>query len=162
MFQKICADFFHIGSHGYLSVVDRFSAWLSIFHFKPGQLTSKSVINELRDLFISYGVSEEISNDGGPQFTSAMFKQFLKDWGVEMRLSSVSYPQSNGRAELGVKAAKRIIHNIIASDASLNTDNAARAIITYRNTPLPDLQLSPAQILLRRNHRDGNPATPSQ
>ena len=78
-----------------------------------------------------------------------------------MRLSSVSYPQSNGRAELGVKAAKRIIHNNIASDGSLNTDNAARAIITYRNTPLPDLQLSPAQILLHRNLKDGIPAHPS-
>ena len=160
-FQKICADFFHIGSHGYLSVVDRFSAWLSIFHFKPGQLTSKSVINELRNLFIAYGVSEEISSDGGPQFTSEMFKQFLKDWGVTTRLSSVSYPQSNGRAELAVKAAKRIIHNNTAADGSLNTDNAARAIIQYRNTPLPDLKLSPAQILLHRNLRDGIPAHPS-
>ena len=160
-FQKICADFFHIGSHGYLSVADRFSAWLSIYHFRPGQLTSKSVINELRNLFIAYGVSEEVSNDGGPQFTSEVFKQFLKDWGVEMRLSSVSYPQSNGRAELAVKAAKRIIHNNTASDGSLNTDRAARAIIQYRNTPLPDLKLSPAQILLHRNLRDGIPAHPS-
>ena len=159
-FQQICADFFHIGGHGYLSTVDRFSGWPSIYHFKPGHLTSKSVINELRDLFIAYGVPEELSNDGGPQFTSSLFTGFLQDWGVKTRLSSVAYPQSNGRAELGVKAAKRIIHNNVASDGSLNTDAAARAILTYRNTPLPDIKMSPAQILLHRNLRDGIPVHP--
>ena len=73
----------------------------------------------------------------------------------------MEYPQSNGRAELGVKAAKRIIHNNVASDGSLNTDNAARALLAYRNTPLPDIHLSPAQILLHRNLRDGIPVHPS-
>ena len=118
------------------------------------------MINELRELFIAYGVPEELSNDGGPQFTSSAFSNFLTVWGVRTRLSSVAYPQSNGRAELGVKAAKRIIHNNVASDGSLNTDAAARAIIAYRNTPLPDINMSPAQILLHRNLRDGIPVHP--
>ena len=114
-----------------------------------------------RDLFMAYGVSEELSTDGGPQFTAEAFQQFLRLWGVDHRLSSAIYPQSNGRAEVAVKTAKRIIHNNHSPDGGLNTDKAARAILQYRNTPLPDIGLSPAQILLHRQLRDSVPAHPS-
>ena len=146
--------FFHLNDYTYLSIVDRFSGWLCIYYFS-GEATSETLINIFRDLFIAYGVSEILSSDGGPQFTSAEFQRFLKEWGVEHSLSSVAYPQSNGRAELGVKTAKRIIHN-----NTLQNDNAARAILQYRNTPLPDIKLSPSQILLHRQLRDSIPAHP--
>ena len=122
----------------YLSVVDRFSGWLCIYHFKANEVNSRTLVNVFRELFVAYGAAEEVSTDGGPQFTATHFQQFLKEWGVSFRLSSASYPQSNGRTEVGVKAAKRIIHANISSDGSLNNDAAARAILTYRKTPVPD------------------------
>ena len=61
---------------------------------------------------------------------------------------------------MAVKAAKRIIHNNCSSDGGLNTDTAARPILQYRNTPLPDIELSPAQILLHRQLRDSIPVHP--
>ena len=86
--------------------------------------------NIFRDLFIAYGVSEVLRSDRGPQFMAENFQQFLKLWGVKHRLSSVSYPQSNGRAEAAVKSAKHINHNNILADGSLNSKKAARAIYT--------------------------------
>ena len=38
---------------------------------------------------------------------------------------------------------------------------AVRAILQYRNTPLPAIELSPAQILLHRQLRDSVPAHPA-
>ena len=107
-FQKVCADYFQIDGHSYLTIVDRFSGCLCIYAHEVNHRTPQHVF---RDLFIAYGVSEELSTDGGPQFTAEAFQQFLKLWGVNHRLSSASYPQSNGRAEVVVKAAKRIIRN---------------------------------------------------
>ena len=159
-FQQICADYFEISSHGYLVVADRFSGWLCIFWFRPYQRTSKKLQDTLRDLFVAYGSPEELSSDGGPQFSAGEFKNFLKLWGIKHRLSSVNYPQSNGRAEVAVKSAKRIIHNNVSADGSLNNDRAAHAILQHRNTPLPGLGLSPAQILLHRQLRDSVPAHP--
>ena len=49
---------------------------------------------------------------------------------------------SNGRAELFIKAARRIIMNNTNPDGSLNNDKAARAILQYRNTSIPDIGLS--------------------
>ena len=71
------------------------------------------------------------------------------------------HPQSNGHVEVAIKSAKRMIYNNLFTDRSLNNDRAAPAIIQYRNTPLPDISLSPAQILLHCQLRDNLPAHPS-
>ena len=122
---------------------------------------TKSIVQCYRTSLGAYGVSEELSSDGGPQFMSKGFQDFLKVWGVKHRLSSVAFSQSNGRAEVAVKAAKRIIHNNISPDGSLDNDKAARGILQYRNTPLPDINLSPAKVLLHRQLRNGILAHPA-
>ena len=160
-FQKICTDFFFIEQHAYLVVVDRFSGWPIVYYFKPGEATSSRVINICREIFMTYGTPEEISSDGGPQFKSINFDTFLKSWGVKHRISSADYPQSNGRSEVGVQSMKRILHDNINNDGSLHSDKVALAILQYRNTPLQDIKLSPAQILLHRQLRDGIPTHPS-
>ena len=48
----------------------------------------------------------------------------------------------------------------ISPNGDLNNDKAARAILQYRNTPLPKIGLSPAQILLNRQLRDHLPNNP--
>jgi len=52
------------------------------------------------------------------------------------------YPQSNGRAELAMKTAKR---NILekTTRGSLNSDKAACVLLQYRNTPIQSFGLSP-------------------
>ena len=49
----------------------------------------------------------------------------------------------------------------MSSDGSINHNTAAHAILQYRNTPPPDINLSPAQILLHRQLRDIIPAHPA-
>ena len=158
-FQEISLDYFSEGHHHYLSVVDRFTAWLIIYHF-PTQATSEKLISKCREIFTSYGAPEILDSDGGPQFSAHEFQKFLSDWGIKHRLSSVDYPQSNGRAELAVKSAKRIILQNTNPDGSLNNDQAARAILQQRNTPLRDIGLSPAQLLLHRQLKDSIPTNP--
>ena len=152
-------DYFELDSHAYLCIADRFSGWITIYHF-PHSATSRQLISICRASFMAYGVSEEVSSDGGPQFTSHDFRQFLQNWGVRHRLSSAEYPQSNGRAEVGVKTAKRIIHKNASRNGSLDNDSTARAILQYRNTPIPEVGLSPAQMLLHRQLRDSIPVHP--
>jgi len=158
-FQSICMDFFQLGHHEYISIVDRFSCWIAIYHF-PNGTTSGKLIKVCRDLFTAYGAPEEVSTDGGLQFTSSEFQGFLKDWGIKFRLSSAEYPQSNGRAEASVKSAKKIIRDSTNTDGSLNNDKAARATLQHRNTPIPELGISPAQLLFHRQLRDSLPANP--
>ena len=106
---------------------------------------------------MTYGVPNEISSDGGPEFTAMETIQFLKQWGVRHRISSSYFPSSNGRAELAVKSTKRLLMENISSNGDLNNDNMIRALLTQRNTPDPGCKLSPAQILFGRTLKDTLP-----
>ena len=155
-FQQVVMDLFHVELSSYLACADRFTGWLILYHLKPSA-TSENIITICRELFQTYGVFEELSTDGGPQFSSDSFKKFLKNWNVTHRLSSVAYPQSNGRAELAVKTAKRLAMSNYGPRGSLDTDKMVRAILQYRNTPIQSIGLSPAQMLLHRHLKDSIP-----
>ena len=160
-FQKLAIDLFYVEHEAYLACADRFTGWLILYHLPPGGGNASNLINICRSIFHTYGVPEELSRDGGPPMQSQKFIDFLKLWQVRDRVSSVAYPQSNGRAELAVKAAKRIVYDNVSPNGSLDTDRAARAILQYRNTPIQGIGLSPAQLLLHRQLRDSVPAHPS-
>ena len=160
-FQAICMDFFVVGPHTYLACADRYSGWLIVYHIKPGGSKRHQLLTLCRELFATYGAPDEISTDGDPIFMSGDFQQFLTTWFIRHRLSSAHYPTSNGRAELAVKSAKRLIMGNTSPNGSLDNDKVTRAILQYRNTPLEDCGLSPAQLLLHRQLKDGVPSVPS-
>lgn len=115
---------------------------------------SSGLIRHLRTFFATFGVPEELSSDGVPEFTAKPTEDFLQLWGIRHRLSSVSFPQSNGRAEVAVKTAKRLFMSNTAPTGSLNHDRFLSAILQLRNTPDPDCNQSPAQIIFGRPLRD--------
>jgi len=61
-------------------------------------------------------------------------------------MSSVAFPRSNCRAEIGVKTAKRLITDNTGSYGEL----IHRAILQYWNAPDHDTKLSPAIIIFKR------------
>ncbi|KAJ8356489.1 hypothetical protein SKAU_G00192830 [Synaphobranchus kaupii] len=151
-FEAVFADFFDYGGRHYLGVGDRLSGWVEVLCSTAGSDMggSAGLVRHLRAFFGTFGVPEELSSDGGPEFTAGLTQDFLRLWGVRHRLSSVSFPQSNGRAEVAVKSAKRLLMSNTGPTGSLNHDRFLRAIIQLRNTPDPDCNLSPAQIVFGR------------
>ena len=132
------------------------SGWTEVFSTPSGSSWSGSrgLVACLRSLFATFGVPEELSSDGGPEFTAGGTKEFLDRWGVRHRLSSAYHPQSNGRAEVAVKATKRLMQANLGPTGTLDSDRFLRALLQLRNTPDPDCDLSPAQILFGRPIRD--------
>ena len=155
-FQQVVTDFADMEGHDFIIYADRFSGWLEVA--KLSNKTWRSVRQVFLQWFSSFGVPEEISSDGGPPFNSSSYDDFLQRWGVWKRQSSAHYPQSNGRAEVAVKTAKRILEgNINPVTGQLDTEAAARALLTYRNTPVQDTGCSPAISLYGRPMRDHLP-----
>ena len=84
---------------------------------------------------MAFGVPVELANDGGPEYTSKAFGDFLARWGVRLRVSSAYHASSNGRAEAAVKTTKRALRDNTGPDGQLDTDMFTRALLLLRNTP---------------------------
>ena len=158
-FQCICTDYFQYAGSHYLILVDRYSNWLQVEISKGG---AKGLVNDLRKMFATFGIPEECASDGGPEFIAHITTKLLKDWGVHHRRSSVGFPHSNARAEIGVKSAKRLIMSHTGPNGSLNTDAFQRAILQHRNTPDAVTKVSPAMCLFGRPTRDFIPIHPGK
>ena len=119
-------------------MVDRYSNWPIVERATDG---SKGLVDCLRRIFSTFGIPDEIASDGGLEFVSKTTQRFLKDWGVRHRLSSVAFPHSNCRAEVGVKTAKRILSENTAPNGSLDLDAFRSAMLGYRDSTLTLLKV---------------------
>lgn len=92
-------------------------------------------------------------SDGGPQFQSVEFKNFLNEWDIEHVVTSPYHSQSNGQAESSVKIVKNMLKK-----CKENGSDPYIALLHYRNTPKNNLS-SPAQLLMSRTLRDNIPVS---
>ena len=99
-FQQICADYFTYNNTDYVVIVDRYSNWPMVYRSESG---AEGLVKRLRETFVTFGIPEELTSDGGPQFTAGKTQEFLRNWGVRHRLCLVANPHANSRAELAVK-----------------------------------------------------------
>ena len=60
-------------------VVDRYPGWPIVQQSRDG---SSGLVKCLREIFVTYGIADELSSDGGPEFTAEETQQLLSNWGV--------------------------------------------------------------------------------
>ena len=157
-FAEIGVDLFEAGGKDFLAAVDRLSGWPLVWPLGQSKTTTK-IITHLRRMFVDYGVPARLRSDGGPQFTSKEFKDFMNNWGVDHQLSSPHYPQSNGLAE---SAAVKTMQELVAKcteNGVLKEEALCRGLIEFRNTPR-QCGKSPAQLVYNRDIRSIVPQMP--
>ena len=115
---------------------------------------SPGLVKNLRETFVTYGIADELSPDGGPEFTAEATQQLMSNWIVRHRLSSVALAHSNGRTELVVKTCKRMLMDNTGPNGEINLDKFRRGMLQNGNTPDSDTGLSPVQIIFGRSIKD--------
>ena len=154
VFESVSADYFHVAGRTFLVYADRLSGWPYVFSCTT-PASSSQLVSFLRKLFADTGVPTVLRTDGGPQFTSSRVRSFLTRWGVEHRISSPHYPQSNGHAEAAVKVVKKLLLTT-TQNGDLDNDAFARGLLELRNTPRGDGR-SPSQVLFGHPLRSSVP-----
>uniref|UniRef100_A0A3Q2ZKC0 Gypsy retrotransposon integrase-like protein 1 n=2 Tax=Kryptolebias marmoratus TaxID=37003 RepID=A0A3Q2ZKC0_KRYMA len=144
------ADLFQFKDKQYLIVVDYFSRFFEVA--KLTSTTSEGVIEHCKSIFARHGIPERFRSDNGPQFASASFRRFARDWGFSRETSSPNFPQSNGEAERAVRTIKTLLKK--SGDPYL-------ALMAYHSAPLAN-GFSPAELLMGRRIRTTVPVTQSQ
>ena len=134
--------------HTYVVSVDRFSGWPIV------ERSTNGATGLISNLFVTFGIADDLTTDGGPEFTASTTKKFLADWGVHHRLCSVAYPHDNSCAEICVKTIKCALAGNTPDNGELDCNSFQRAMLTYRNTPDPITKISPAMAVFSRPIKD--------
>ena len=83
-----------------------------------------------------------------PQYTSAEFRDFMKNWQIEHKVSSPRNSQSNGMAERCVQTMKSSLLKTLEEGEDVNL-----ALLTYKTMPLNHSLPSPAELLNSRKYK---------
>ena len=155
-FESVSADFFSVSGKAFLIVTDQLSGWPVVVPCNGD--TTASVIRIFCRYFREVAVPRCLRTDGGPQFTSKDFQDFLKRWGVHHVISSSYNPQSNSHAKAATKSIKQLILKTVPS-GNIDCEEFDQGLLELRNTPNATGR-SPAQILYGHPLRTCVPAHP--
>ena len=144
--EQLGLDIFSLKGTQYLLTVDYFSQFPIVR--KLQSLHSLSVIKTLKEIFTTVGIPKCIVSDSGTQFTSQEFKDFIRDWQIDHRITSPTNAQSNGQAERFVQTVKNSLTKGMEGGEDLHL-----AILSYITTPLNHSLPSPAELLSSRKFR---------
>ena len=103
-------------------------------------------------MFSTVGVPLGISSDWRPELSSQNTQSYFKRWGLYRRNSSSYLPLSNGRADVAVESAKRLLMN--NATGTLDTDIMVPALLMLRKNTDPTCKLSPAEVIFGRRPCD--------
>ena len=144
--HTVATDLFEIRNSKYLLLVDYYSRF-AVLH-KLGSNTSKVLVQEMKAVFAELGVPNVIVSDGGPQYTSAEFKNITKQWQIEHLISSPRNPQSNSMAERCIQTMKASLIKTMEEGEDVDL-----ALLTYKTTPLSHRLPLPAGLLNSRKYK---------
>ena len=128
----------------YIIVVDYFSCYIEILKLTT-TTTSSSIIVAMKSIFSRHDIPNVVVSDNRPQYASKELTQVVESYGFKHQTSSPCHPQGNGKAECTVRT--------VYSDCS----DPQLALLSYRSTPLPSCDYSPAQLLINRHLRSSIP-----
>ena len=137
LWEKIATDIFTLDRKDYLITIDYCSNFWEVDRL-PNTKASTTIL-KLKSHFARYGIPDQVISDNEPQFTSNEFTNFSRTWDFEHLTSSPGNSEANGKADSGVKTAKRMLKKSIraGSDPYL-------AVLDYRNTPTQGMTTQPS------------------
>ncbi|GKV50051.1 hypothetical protein SLEP1_g56766 [Rubroshorea leprosula] len=114
--------------------VDYFTKWIEA---KPLSTTTERKIEEFlfNSVLCRIGIPKRIIADNGPQFRAAALRSFCDDYGIELALTSVYAPQSNGQAESANKIVLRGLKTRVLATHSNWVDELNKVLWSCRTTP---------------------------
>lgn len=95
--ERIKADICELNNQNYLVVVGHVSRYIKLAHLK--NMSSETIVANLRNVCVRWGCPNKLVTDNGPQFSGRTFMQFVKDYDIKHISTSPHYPLANGEAK---------------------------------------------------------------
>ena len=134
----------------YLVALDAHSKWPEVIEMTS--TTAEKTIVELRRMFATYGLPEQVVTDNGPQFVADEFATFMKGNGIKHIRCAPYHPSSNGAVERFIQTFKRAM-KAGEGDALPLSQRLANFLLSYRSTPHATTNRTPSELFLGRRVR---------
>lgn len=136
------------GNEYLLTVMDSATRYPEAFPLK--NITAKSVLKPLLNMFTSKGIPKQIQSDQGTNFTSQTFKQVLTELGVEHVTSSAYHPQSQGCLERFHQTLKQVLRKYCLENCTGWDEGIDWLLFAYRESVQESLGVSPFELVYGR------------
>ena len=134
------------GFKNLLTTVDLFTRWPMAVPMVDA--LTESVIDEFAISWVQhFGVPSTLTSDRGPQFTSAMFKELTRIWGIKMITTTLYHLEANGLVE---RFHRRLKESLIALGAESPDEwfwMLPMVLLLISTTLKPDIGASPADLV---------------
>ncbi|XP_059053034.1 uncharacterized protein K02A2.6-like, partial [Achroia grisella] len=127
---------------------DAYSKWPEVKIVND--LSSATLIRELRYIFAEQGLPDSIVSDNGRSFISEEFQKYLKSCGIRQILVPPYHPSSNGQAERTVQTVKNKLRKRTSEPWHVRLPNLLYGL---RATPNSVNEKTPAELLNNRRFR---------
>ena len=126
-----------------LVMVDRFTRWFDVIPIYD--ITALTVAKTFMLHWIArHGIPSHITSDRGAQFTSALWKNLTKTFGIAHSQTTSYHPQANGLVE---RVNRDVKTALIAQDNPTNwVDNLPLVLLALRTQYKEDLKCTPAEM----------------
>lgn len=91
-------------------------------------------------------------SDNGPQFTSAVFKKFLRLYEIVHKLSAPYHPATNGQAERFIQTMKSKLKSMNCGRSEVQSE-LCNILLSYRKMIHPTTGYSPSMLVFGRQIR---------
>ena len=137
----------------FVLVVDYYSRYMDIE--KLYKTNSATFVKKLKHIFWRMRIPEVMRSDNGPQYSSSIFKKYVKDWRFQHITSGLEYPKCNDLAEKTVQAMKSLLEK-----AKDNNKGPHLTVLEARNTSAGNYR-SPTELAIDIHLRSVLPVNPN-
>ena len=131
----------------FLIIVDAFSRWPEVIPVT--NISSATVIRNLRTVFATHGICETLISDNGTSFISHDMETFLTSNKIKHITTAPYHPSTNGLAERMVQTIKNKLRKM---DGSWEI-KIPNMLLGLRVTPCSSTNKSPSELLMNRRLR---------
>ena len=121
--------------------------------FPLKNITSKTIVSKLTQLFTTFGIPREIQSDRGTNFTSDLFAAVLSELGITQTLSTAYHPQSQGALERCHQTLKSLLSKFCYEQNQEWDEALPYILFAIREAPNESLGVSPFELLFGRKVR---------
>ena len=129
-----------------LTMVDRFTRWPVAVPLVD--MTAQSVVDGFSFGWVqNFGVPSTVTSDRGTQFTSEMFQQLARTWGIKTIRTSAYHPEANGLVERLHRRLKEALLALGSDEPDGWFWRLPCVMLSIRTTFKPDVGASPADLV---------------